>query len=149
MHKPVWRDCVLWSGQYHCWRTIKAWNKVFRATDCLLQGTGMRLPSLVRVELFSLYVLHLLFRTSSDYVKRWLLWQLEAIIHEAGNDGSITNIDALNVWLENQVRYVSILEARLFICFKGSFQCRSSVFVYQRRTFPFKLAKLNDYFLLV
>jgi hypothetical protein len=57
----------------------------------------MRLPSLVRVELFSLYVLHLLFRTSSDYVKRWLLWQLEAIIHEAGNDGSITNIDALNV----------------------------------------------------
>ncbi|KAL6906035.1 hypothetical protein ACP4OV_003636 [Aristida adscensionis] len=28
---------------------------------------------------------------------------LEAIIHEAGNDGNITNIDALNVRLENQV----------------------------------------------
>jgi hypothetical protein len=32
-----------------------------------------------------------------------LYWQLEAIVHEAGNDGSITNIDALNTRIENQV----------------------------------------------
>jgi hypothetical protein len=117
-------------------------------------------------------VLHLLFRTSSNHVKHWLLWQLEAIVHEAGNDGSITNIDALNVRLENQVRCVSMalhLFKGSFQCrssiwepgtlcnhsgsmalhlFKGSFQCRSSVFVFQRHTFPFKLTKLNDYFLL-
>jgi hypothetical protein len=31
------------------------------------------------------------------------MWQLEAIVQEAGNDGSITSIDALNVRLDNQV----------------------------------------------
>ncbi|GJN28412.1 hypothetical protein PR202_gb16530 [Eleusine coracana subsp. coracana] len=43
-------------------------------------------------------------RHSSRFL-RFLLQtsNLDAIIHEAGNDGSITNIDALNVRLENQV----------------------------------------------
>ena len=31
------------------------------------------------------------------------LWQLEAIVQEGGNDGSITNIEALNVQIDNQV----------------------------------------------
>ena len=40
---------------------------------------------------------------------QWFLWQLEAVVQEAGNDGTITSIDALNVRLDNQVCFTTIL----------------------------------------
>jgi hypothetical protein len=40
---------------------------------------------------------------------QWFLWQLEAVLQGAGNDGTITSIDALNVRLDNQVCCTIIL----------------------------------------
>jgi hypothetical protein len=45
------------------------------------------------------------------------LWQLEAIVQEGGNDGSITDIDALNVRIDNQVCCTSLSWMHnLFFC---------------------------------
>jgi hypothetical protein len=94
VHKPVWWNSLLWSGQHHRWWRIKAWIQVFRATDCVLQGTGTQsLAPTGSVQCLN------------DVS---FLLQLEAIVQDGGNDGSITDIDALNVRIDNQVCCTSL-----------------------------------------